>query len=89
MKMTLATAATAATGSTIIGSDADRAFFLAVIGIVALVIFRILRKFKKDPIKTWKDFFAQNIVEIGLISVITPSTIRMVVDLIQPLINKF
>ena len=89
MKIPLATAATAASTSSIIGTDADRAFFLAVFGIMALIFYRLLRRFKKEKIKTWKDWLERNIVEIGLISVITPSTIRMVVDLIRPLFDNF
>ena len=89
MKIPLATAATAASTSSLIGTDADRAFILALVWMGLLVFYRMKRKFKKEGIKTWKSWSDHNIVEIGLISVITPSTIRMVVDLVRPIFDKF
>ena len=89
MKIPLATAAVASSSSSLIGTDADRAFILALLGMGLLVFYRMKRKFKKEGIKTWKAWADHNIVEIGLISVITPSTSRMVVDLIRPILDNF
>ena len=88
MKIPLAIAATAASTSSIIGTDADRAFLLAVIGLLALVFYRLKRRFKKEPIKTWKAWLDHNIVELGLISVIAPSAIRMVFELVKTIVEK-
>ncbi len=88
MKIPLAIAATAASTSSIIGTDADRGFLLAVLGVVALVFYRLKRKFKKEPIKTWKAWLDRNIVELGLVSVIAPGSFRMILDLVKEVIGK-
>ncbi|KKN57916.1 hypothetical protein LCGC14_0557470 [marine sediment metagenome] len=77
-----------ASTSSVIGSDADRGFLLAVLGVGALVFYRLKRKFKKEPIKTWKAWLDRNIVELGLVSVIAPGSFRMILDLVKEVIGK-
>ena len=78
-----------ASTSSVIGSDADRGFLLAVLGVAALVFYRLKRKFKKEPIKTWKAWLDRNIVELGLVSVIAPGSFRMILDLVKEVVGKF
>ena len=77
-----------ASTSSIIGSDADRAFLLSLAGIIALVAYRVLRKFKKEVIKTWKAWFDQNIVKCLLATVIAPGAIRVTLQLIKEIVGK-
>ena len=74
--------------SSVIGSDADRAFILALAGVVALVVYRLRRKFKKDPLKTWKQWFDRNIVECLLGMLIAPGILRMILGIVKEVVGK-
>ena len=78
-----------ASTSSVIGSDADRAFLLSLAGIIALVIYQLKRKFKKEKIKTWKEWLHRDIVVVALLVVIVPGSIRMTLELIKEIVSKF
>lgn len=76
------------TTSSVLGTDADRGFLLAVLGVVALVFYRLFRKWPKAHIAGPLNFIERNFVELILASVIAPGAFRMVMEAMEKLVGK-
>jgi hypothetical protein len=71
-----------------VATDANRAFFLSVIGFAVIGLYRCFRRFKKDPIRgrstleTLLDFADRNIVELIIGAAILPNLTSSIMQLI-------
>ena len=72
----------------LVASDPNRAFWLSLAGIAALVLYRVFRQFKREAVKGWVDFLDRNIVEVILAAIIAPSAATALLEAIHQLIAK-
>ncbi len=75
------------TASTLFGSDADRRFIITVVAIVALVVYRIFRKWPNKIAQGKMDFISINLVELILAFVIAPGAVRAILDTANTIIK--
>ena len=63
-----------------ISNEATQSFLLSVCAMVALVTYRLLRKFKKEKPKGFMDFMGVYMVELALIAVLLPHMVNTLID---------
>lgn len=45
---------------------------VALSGMGGLIFYRLKKRFKNEPVKTWKDWLDRNLVELAIAGVIVP-----------------
>ena len=75
-------------GGYFVASDPNRAFWLSLAGIAALVLYRVFRQFKREAVKGWVDFLDRNIVETILAAIIAPNAATALLEAIHQLVTK-
>ena len=68
--------------STVLLTSEVRAWIVTLVGIVALVLYRRYRKFRREAIRGLWDFADRNMVELILAAVIAPSAVRAVLTML-------
>ncbi len=73
----------AVSGATLLTSEPVISLSMTIFGVVALVVYRRIRKFRDGVVKGFWDFLDRNIVELILAAVIAPNLVNSIVTLLR------